>query len=106
MLSSSVWRGGSVWWFSGGLLVGGSTTALVGVTAGSLLLRPFIPSALEIGLVIAIFGLISINEFGLVRLPLPQNGRQVPESVRDDGPRYGALQFGFEMGTGLRTYYT
>jgi len=35
---------------------------------------------------------------------LPQNARQVPSDiiVRADGT--GALQFGFEMGTGLRTY--
>jgi hypothetical protein len=35
---------------------------------------------------------------------LPQNGRQVPSDiiVRTDGS--GALQFGFEMGTGLRTF--
>jgi hypothetical protein len=35
---------------------------------------------------------------------LPQNARQVPSGiiVRADGA--GALQFGFEMGTGLRTF--
>jgi len=47
-----------------------------------------------------------LNEFGVLRLRLPQNARQVPQSVIDDGHRYGALQFGFEMGTGVRTYMT
>ncbi|MBW6439194.1 hypothetical protein KZ829_36260 [Actinoplanes hulinensis] len=40
----------------------------------------------------------------VVPFRLPQNGRQVPSDiiVRQDGT--GALQFGFEMGTGLRTF--
>ncbi|MGC4863420.1 hypothetical protein [Micromonospora sp. DT41] len=40
----------------------------------------------------------------IVPFRLPQNGRQVPSDilVRADGA--GALQFGFEMGSGMRTY--
>jgi hypothetical protein len=40
----------------------------------------------------------------LLPFRLPQNARQVPSDiiVRADGA--GALQFGFEMGTGLRTF--
>lgn len=43
-------------------------------------------------------------ELGLLPFRLPQNARQVPSNiiVRQDGS--GALQFGFEMGTGLRTF--
>lgn len=106
MLSSSVWRGKSHWWFSIGLLAGGFTSALVAVTVGSLLLRPFVPAILAIAAVILLFVLITANEFGIARLPLLQNGRQVPQSITDDGGQYGALQFGFEMGTGVRTFMT
>jgi hypothetical protein len=106
MLSSSVWRERSRWWFSGGLVAGGFTAALVTVTVGSLLLRPFLPRIVEVVAVAVVFTLVAANEFGLVRIRLPQNARQVPSSIVDDGHRYGALQFGFEMGTGVRTYMT
>lgn len=106
MLSSSVWREGSRWWFSGGLLMGGFTSALFAVTLGSLLLRPFVPGVVENAAVIAIFVLVAVTEFGLLRLKLPQNARQVPQSVTEEGAQYGAFQFGFEMGTGVRTYMT
>jgi hypothetical protein len=39
-------------------------------------------------------------------LRLPQNGRAVPVTIISQGPVSGPLQFGFEMGTGLRTYMT
>jgi hypothetical protein len=38
-----------------------------------------------------------------VRFGVPQNARLVPEEVQHLR-RWGALQFGFEMGTGMRTY--
>lgn len=106
MLISSVWRGGSRWWFSGGLLAGGLTSALVAASIGLLLLRPFVPAVVATCLVLLAFGLVTLHELGVVRLRLPQNGRQVPESISVDGASYGALQFGFEMGTGVRTYMT
>lgn len=53
------------------------------------------------------FGLIALavvlRELGLVRFPVPQNARLVPEDVQHLR-QWGALQFGFEMGTGMRTY--
>ena len=106
MLISSVWREGSRWWFSVGLLAGGLTSSLVAVALGFLLFRPFLPGVVASGLVLAMLGLVVLNETGVLRLRLPQNGRQVPESISDDGSGYGALQFGFEMGTGVRTYMT
>lgn len=106
MLSSSVWRGASRWWFSTGLVLGGLTTAVVAVSLGSLLLRPLLPSVVEAVLVVLVLVVVLLNEVGVITLRLPQNARQVPEVIRDDGPRFGALQFGFEMGTGLRTFMT
>jgi hypothetical protein len=43
------------------------------------------------------------RELGLWRLPVPENARLVPEDVQHRA-HWGALQFGFEMGTGMRTY--
>jgi hypothetical protein len=43
------------------------------------------------------------RECGLVRFPVPENARLVPERVQHLR-QWGALQFGFEMGTGMRTY--
>lgn len=37
-------------------------------------------------------------------LHLPQNHRQVPQSITARATVDGPLQFGFEMGTGVRTY--
>jgi len=44
------------------------------------------------------------RELGLVHFPLPQNARQIPEDVLRRRLRMGSLQFGFELGTGVRTY--
>ena len=46
---------------------------------------------------------------GHVRLssfPLPASHRLVPQSVFERGPYRAALQFGFELGTGVRTQVT
>lgn len=106
MLSSSVWRGKSQSWFIGGLLVGAMASSMLIATLGSLLLRPILPGSVSF-LVVASVALVTVaREIGLLRLSLPQNARQVPERISAAGPRYGALQFGFEMGTGMRTYMT
>jgi hypothetical protein len=105
LLSSSVWRGNARWWFVGGLLAGGVASALAVVTVGSLL-RPLVPATAELLAVAAVAAVVVLGEFGLYTLRLPQNGRQVPQWVIDEGGRPGALQFGFEMGTGVRTFMT
>jgi hypothetical protein len=43
------------------------------------------------------------REVGLWWFRVPENARLVPEDVQHLG-EWGALQFGFEMGTGMRTY--
>ena len=54
-----------------------------------------------------LFGLLAVpvlaRECGLVSFPVWQNARLVPEDVQHLR-QWGALQFGFEMGTGMRTY--
>ena len=105
LLSSSVWRGSARWWFSAGLLAGGLVSALLLVVVGSLV-RPLLPLPVRLAVLAVAAVVLALAEFGLVRLPLPQNGRQVPEWVIDAGGRVGAVQFGFEMGTGVRTFMT
>jgi hypothetical protein len=55
----------------------------------------------------ALFGVAALvvlgREIGLWRFPVPENARLVPEEVQHRA-EWGALQFGFEMGTGMRTY--
>ncbi|MEH1016399.1 hypothetical protein V6U90_25255 [Micromonospora sp. CPCC 206060] len=51
---------------------------------------------------VAVLGLL--RELGLVPIRLPQNARQVPQDVLQRSLPRGALQFGFELGTGVRTY--
>lgn len=55
----------------------------------------------------ALFALVALpvlgREAGLLRFRVPENARLVPEDVQHLR-HWGALQFGFEMGTGMRTY--
>jgi hypothetical protein len=106
MLSSSVWRGRSHLWFITGLATGGLVTGLILAVAGSLFLRPFLSPELEVALFIAAASLLLLNELQVINLRVPQNARQVSPAIAADGAQYGALQFGFEMGTGARTYMT
>jgi F0F1-type ATP synthase membrane subunit c/vacuolar-type H+-ATPase subunit K len=46
----------------------------------------------------------AIREAGLIHIPLPQNARQIPQDVLQRRLRLGTLQFGFELGTGVRTF--
>jgi hypothetical protein len=45
-----------------------------------------------------------LRELGVVRLRLPQNARQIPQDVLHRHLLRGSAQFGFELGTGARTY--
>jgi hypothetical protein len=55
----------------------------------------------------AVFAMAALTvlgrELGIWRFRVPENARLVPEDVQHRG-EWGALQFGFEMGTGVRTY--
>ena len=52
--------------------------------------------------VVALLGVFRDAE--VLTIPLPQNARQVPQDVLRRSALRGALQFGFELGTGVRTY--
>lgn len=86
-----------------GLAAGGATTAvflgLVGRSASG------IPEAVRNTALLVIALTLLAHALGLVNVPLPQNQRQIPAEVFHPGrlPRAFA-EFGFELGTGVRTY--
>jgi hypothetical protein len=88
--------------FSLGLLLGGTLSATV-----LWLLSGFaepLPRAVRIAAIMAIAVAGVAREAGWIRVPLPQNARQIPREVLQRRIRLGSLQFGFELGTGVRTY--
>lgn len=90
-------------WFVGGLFLGGLATGLIlSIISGLVSPVPIILRKLAAGVVI---GLAVTHEFGSTLL-LPQNGRQVRQTILRDDRRQGLLQFGFELGTGVRTFVT
>jgi hypothetical protein len=100
-LTSSVWRRQQKY-FVLGLLLGALLTGVIAGAVGGLLS----PLPARIRLITLTGLLVVILPFELAGRPLslPQNRRAVPQTIiprsRTDGP----LQFGFEMGTGLRTF--
>lgn len=96
-------RGTPVLAFGAGLLAGGTLTAAVALVAGSLV-RPAIPAPARLGVVVAVLGAVVLRDLGVLRFPLPQRRRLVPESVFRLGRHLGPAQFGLELGTGVRTY--
>lgn len=67
-------------------------------------MRPVLPPGVPEGLVIVVALFVLAGEFGLHRVGLPHRRAQVPSAVIGSGPEAGALQFGFEMGSGVRTH--
>ncbi|SCF14796.1 hypothetical protein GA0074696_3001 [Micromonospora purpureochromogenes] len=63
-----------------------------------------LPVSWRYAAVVAVALLGVLRDAKVVSIPLPQNARQVPQDVLRPSPRRGALQFGFELGTGVRTY--
>ncbi|TDE30879.1 hypothetical protein [Actinomadura sp. 6K520] len=88
--------------FTLGLLAGGTLSAAV-IWLLSGLAAPLPPSARTVAIVgVAVLG--AARELGMIRVPLPQNARQIPPEVLQTRLRRGSLRFGFELGTGVRTY--
>ncbi|MFI0350475.1 hypothetical protein [Actinomadura sp. 9N407] len=81
----------------GGTLSGTVVWLLSGLTAP-------LPSYARTSAILLIAVLGAARELGLFPLPLPQNARQIPQEVLQFRMRRGSLQFGFELGTGVRTY--
>ncbi len=87
-----------------GLLLGGVLSASV-LWLVSGLFSP-VPEPLRYGALLLAALLCVLRDTGAVRLPLPQNARQIPQDVLQRHLLRGTAQFGFELGTGVRTYLT
>ncbi|MGI5489587.1 hypothetical protein [Microtetraspora malaysiensis] len=102
MLSSSVRRGSDISGFILGLFVGATATTFAFVVVGSIVRAPFPFLALQILVALAAVILL-LQELGVLKFPILQNARLVPQFVTRI-PFWGSVQFGMEMGTGMRTY--
>ena len=76
--------------------------ACVGAVLGALP-QALLPAPLRAALIGVAALVVLGREVGLWRFAVPENARLVPEDVQHRA-HWGALQFGFEMGTGMRTY--
>ncbi|WP_157254657.1 hypothetical protein [Nonomuraea typhae] len=86
-----------------GLVLGALTVAAVGVILGGIV-QGLVPLPVRLASLGLLAGAVLLRELGLIRLPVPENARLVPEHVLERGRALGGIQFGFEMGTGMRTY--
>ncbi|HIW61702.1 MAG TPA: hypothetical protein H9881_04540 [Candidatus Stackebrandtia excrementipullorum] len=88
--------------FTAGLLLGGCLTALsLWLVSG--LTMP-IPAVWRYGAATFIAVVAILRDADVLRFPMPQNARQIPQEVFQRHLLRGSLQFGFELGTGVRTY--
>lgn len=107
MLFSPGWRSSTkqttvLVYFSLGLVLGGMLSAgILWVLSG--LFAP-LPQRVSWAVVLTAATLGVSREFGWVKIALPQNARQIPQEVLRRRVRLGAMQFGFELGSGVRTY--
>lgn len=103
-MASSSGRRGSTSPLVLGLLLGGVTSALGFWLLSGLLTPLWLP--VRVGLLV-VLALAALADDVLGRgWRWPQNARQVPQAIRHREPRVAMLQFGFELGTGLRTFVT
>lgn len=89
--------------FGLGLQLGAGLVVFVVAVAGGIV-QAVLPGVVAASVLAVVAVVVLLREAGLVRLPVPENARLVPETVRLRGRVRGPLQFGFEMGTGMRTY--
>jgi hypothetical protein len=83
--------------------MGGGLTTAVGLWIIGGLFEPLSISGRRVTLLIALALLIGLRGMGSHHV-LPQVHRQVPTSVFEKDFRVAAFGFGFELGTGARTY--
>lgn len=103
MLATSVRRRFVLILFVVGLLSGGFLTATALAVLGAPLQALLTPQT-RWALVGVFAAVLALRAWGLVRVPLPENRRLVPDTVFLKGPTRSSLQFGVEMGSGVRTF--
>lgn len=78
------------------------------VTAVALWLCSGLVSSVPAGARVAILGIAAagsvLREAGVLVIRMPERRNLIPEAVAQKGFPTGPLQFGFEMGTGVRTF--
>lgn len=84
------------------MILGGVFSALSLWVLGAFA-RDFLPTTMRFLVLAGVCAALFVRETGLVDFRLPQNRRQISQSVPARGAS-GYLQFGFELGTGVRTY--
>lgn len=88
--------------FGAGQLLGAVLVAFVAAVVGALP-QAVVPAPVRWVVFGALAVVVLLREVGVLRLRVPENARLVSEDVQHLR-EWGALQFGFEMGTGMRTY--
>jgi hypothetical protein len=63
-----------------------------------------VPREWRHALIVAAALVALLRDADVLRFPMPQNARQIPQDVLQRDLMRGTLQFGFELGTGVRTY--
>lgn len=90
--------------FSIGLILGAASSGLV-----LWLLSGFgelLPQHVAGGGLVVLAAAALLRDFGALRFRLPENRRLVPQTLFRETHVRAGLQFGFELGTGVRTYIT
>ncbi|MFG2073802.1 hypothetical protein [Nonomuraea maritima] len=83
-------------------MIGALLAGLITGTLGGL--ASIIPEAVRLWALAPVVAVIMLFELAGRPLSLPQNRRLVPQDVIPRADFSGPLQFGFEMGTGVRTF--
>ncbi|MDX3104766.1 hypothetical protein [Nonomuraea angiospora] len=90
-------------YFGLGLWLGATSVAVVAAALGGVV-QSLLPPAVRLVPLGLVALAVLLREAGVITLPVPENKRLVPEHVLHRGRVFGGVQFGFEMGTGMRTY--
>jgi hypothetical protein len=85
------------------LLLGSLSIGVAGMILGGVI-QELVPRTVRAWLLATLAAGVLVREIWPAMLPIPENRRLIPEHVASHGRVLGPLQFGFEMGTGVRTY--
>lgn len=86
-----------------GLCLGGVLVAAL-LTAVGALIGVALPTDIRLWAAVALLSVLGVVELAGLADRLPQNRRLVPQTILAADTLSGPVQFGFEMGTGVRTY--
>ncbi|GAA0923173.1 hypothetical protein [Virgisporangium aurantiacum] len=89
-------------YFISGLIAGATVSGVIAGILGGI--AALVPAGPRWTLFAVLTALVVAFELAGRPLPLPQNRRAVPQTIIPQSNVAGPLQFGFEMGTGVRTF--